>query len=77
VLGRVGAKRVELAENERRVVGFERERWAHGSFLRCRIEPHIGLAVGGVGFTFEDLSPVLVQTRDLSVGAEDLGVFPP
>jgi hypothetical protein len=77
MLGREGAKSVELAEHERRVVEFERESWAHGSFLRCRIEPHIGLPIGSFGFAFENLSLDLFQIWGLGMGAEDLGMFPP
>jgi len=64
----VGAQRVELAEHERRVVKFAREGWLLGLLLRCGIEPHVGLPIGSVGLTSEDLVPVLTEIGGLGVG---------
>ena len=77
MLGGIGAKSVELPEDERRVVEFERESSVHDSLLRCRIEPHISLSISGFSITLENLSLVFFQMRGLGVGAEDLGVSPP
>ena len=77
MVGGVGAKSVELAEHERRLVEFERGHCVHGSLLRCSVEPHIGLSIGGFSLALENLPLIFFQIRGMGVGAEDLGMCPP